>query len=651
MKIPFIYQIKSLSRTVKFFCIGLCAVSVSSCEFLDVVPDNVSTLDHAFSNSTEAEKFLFTCYSKLPQSGSQHGNVGFFGGDEAWLPLDLDTRWVNRDAWDIARGNQNTNDPYHNAWGSNRSAQGYFIGIRLCNTFLENVENENIVPDLQLATRSRWIGEALFLKAYYHYLLLRMYGPIPIVDRNIPVYATPEETKVVRMPIDTCVNYIARLFDEAYTRLPAYISRPTTELGRVTQPIALACKAKLYLLAASPLFNGNTDYANFRNAEGENFFNQTYDESKWIRAAEATKAAIDLAEEYGAQLYYFDNNSPIQLSEESMVQMNIRNAVCDPWNDEIIWGNGNSRPNDLQKTCVPLINNDFLNTDCWGMMAPPLKIVEMFYTKNGVPINEDKDLAQNYTRYETLRTVEDSERVNLQPGQQTAALNFDREPRFYADLAFDRSAYLLYSIPSQSDQEPFYVNARLGELGNGVTQSMYSATGYFVKKLVHWESTFIQNGQRREYPWPEIRLADLYLMYAEALNESKSAPDNEVYEYIDRVRQRAGLDGVVESWQEHSTNPSKPTTKAGMREIIQQERNIELAFEGQRFWDLRRWKTANEELNKPIQGWAIDQQEAAAYYQKRTIFMQKFIAPRDYLWPIQEAELRRNTDLVQNPGW
>ena len=98
MKIPFIYQIKSLSRTVKFFCIGLCAVSVSSCEFLDVVPDNVSTLDHAFSNSTEAEKFLFTCYSKLPQSGSQHGNVGFFGGDEAWLPLDLDTRWVNRDA-------------------------------------------------------------------------------------------------------------------------------------------------------------------------------------------------------------------------------------------------------------------------------------------------------------------------------------------------------------------------------------------------------------------------------------------------------------------------------------------------------------------------------------------------------------------------
>ena len=88
-----------------------------------------------------------------------------------------------------------------------------------------------------------------------------------------------------------------------------------------------------------------------------------------------------------------------------------------------------------------------------------------------------------------------------------------------------------------------------------------------------------------------------------------------------------------------------------MREITHRERTIELAFEGHRFWDLRRWKTANEELNKPIQGWDISQKDADAYYQKRTIFMQKFVAPRDYLWPIQEAELRRNTALVQNPGW
>lgn len=651
MRKTMIYRLNSLSNIAKALCIGMCMVSVNACDFLDVVPDNVTTLDHAFSNSTEAEKFLFTCYSRLPSSGSQHENVGFFGADEAWLPKDLDTRWVNSDGWNIARGQQNTNAPFHNGWGGGKSAKNYFQGLRLCNIFLENIQDESKVLDLPLDTRTRWIGEALFLKAYYHYLLLRAYGPIPLVDKNIPVSATPEETRQERIPVDSCVNYIANLFDQAYHKLPAYISRPTTELGRITQPIALACKAKLYLLAASPLFNGNTDYANFKNAKGEPFFNQTYDESKWTRAAIATKAAIDAAEDNGAKLYYYENNSPVSMTEATITQMNVRNSICDPWNEEIIWGNSNSRPVDLQKLCIALINNDFISTDCWGMMAPPLKMVEKFYTKNGVPINEDKDLAQNYTRYETLRTATDAEKINIQSGQQTAALNFDREPRFYADLAFDRSSWLLYSVPSQSDQEPFYVNARLGELGNGVVQSMYSTTGYFVKKWVHWESTFVQNGQRKEYPYPEIRLADLYLMYAEALNESKSAPDDEVYYYIDEVRRRAGLDGVKKSWAEHSTNPSKPTTQNGMREIIQRERTIELAFEGQRFWDLRRWKTANEELNQPIQGWDISQKDADAYYQKRTIFMQKFVAPRDYLWPIQEAELRRNTALVQNPGW
>ncbi len=86
MKISIIYRLKSFSKTVKFVWVGLCMAAVSSCDFLDVVPDNVSILDHAFSNSTEAEKFLFTCYAQLPQNGSENGNVGFFGADEAWLP-------------------------------------------------------------------------------------------------------------------------------------------------------------------------------------------------------------------------------------------------------------------------------------------------------------------------------------------------------------------------------------------------------------------------------------------------------------------------------------------------------------------------------------------------------------------------------------
>jgi hypothetical protein len=88
-----------------------------------------------------------------------------------------------------------------------------------------------------------------------------------------------------------------------------------------------------------------------------------------------------------------------------------------------------------------------------------------------------------------------------------------------------------------------------------------------------------------------------------------------------------------------------------MREIIQQERGIELSFEGQRFWDLRRWKKAGEVLNQAITGWSVYQDKTADYYRVRTIYTQNFVAPRDYLWPIRTDDIRVNPNLVQNPGW
>ncbi|WP_282457368.1 RagB/SusD family nutrient uptake outer membrane protein [Chitinophaga sedimenti] len=88
-----------------------------------------------------------------------------------------------------------------------------------------------------------------------------------------------------------------------------------------------------------------------------------------------------------------------------------------------------------------------------------------------------------------------------------------------------------------------------------------------------------------------------------------------------------------------------------MRSIIHTERAIELAFEGSRFWDLRRWKKAAEVMNAPIYGWDIEQSDATAYYRKKLLFNQRFVAPRDYFWPIREYDLIVNPNLVQNIGW
>jgi hypothetical protein len=124
-----------------------------------------------------------------------------------------------------------------------------------------------------------------------------------------------------------------------------------------------------------------------------------------------------------------------------------------------------------------------------------------------------------------------------------------------------------------------------------------------------------------------------------------------VYTYLDKVRERAGLQGVVTSWNQYSNNPGKPSSKEGLRSIIHQERLIEMAFEGSRLWDLRRWKESALELNKPITGWDRTQAAPADYYRVVNIYPQKFIAPRDYFWPIREYEISVNPKIVQNIGW
>jgi hypothetical protein len=162
------------------------------------------------------------------------------------------------------------------------------------------------------------------------------------------------------------------------------------------------------------------------------------------------------------------------------------------------------------------------------------------------------------------------------------------------------------------------------------------------------------------YAWPIMRLSDLYLLYAEALNEAEGprGPNSaEMFKYIDAVRARAGLKGVKYCWDMY-TNNSKYGNQEGMRQIIQRERLIELSFEGHRFWDIRRWKTAYDEYQTPMQGWfmnvsIIDGTESEVnqmMYTPQLLLEQKF-GNRDYFWPISSSDIDVNPNLVQNIGW
>lgn len=630
----------SFSRMKAFslFCFFSLGLSVSCDSYLDIVPDNVATLDNAFTVRTQAEKFLHTCYSYMPRHGDLGSDPAMEGGDEIWRINIRGSAMFN-----IARGLQNMVNPYGDNW------EVLYRALRDCNIFLENIEK---VPDMSAPERARWASEVKFLKAYYHFCLVKRYGPIPLVKENLPIWATPEEVKVMRDPVDSCFNYIADLIDESLENLPLEIVNPMDELGRITLPIALSIKAKVLVTAASPLFNGNPDQTGLRNPDGVALFSTSFDAGKWNRAAEACKEAVDACHEAGFSLYYFTPElGQFKLTDTITTQMSIRNSFCHRWNSEIVWANTQTNSRSTQILATTFLDPQFLdNFPLRGELSPPLKMAELFYSHNGVPIAEDKTWMYN-ERYR-LREASEQDELYVRRNFVTAGLHFDREPRFYANLGFDGGIW--YGHGHYDDSKPaelFYLEGLGGQRNGSNLFDRGTITGYFIKKYVHFQNVIGTgtNYSVTPYPWPIIRLADVYLLYAEALNEA-GGPSAEVFRHLDLVRERAGLKGVQESWELFSSQPGKPSSKDGLREIIRQERLIELAFEGHRFWDIRRWKEAVTLLNQPIAGWDLKQRVPSAFYRPKVVEEQTF-GVRDYFWPIRDQNILVNRNLVQNIGW
>src|SRR5690606_8148526 len=293
---------------------------LSSChKYLDIVPDNIATIDYAFRMRSTAEKYLFTCYSYLPREANMYANPGLFGADELWLSTDKNW-WAN---WQIALGTQNINSPVLDYWNGYNNSTALWQAISQCNIFLDNLDK---VPDIEFMEREQWRSEVLFLKAYYHFYLLRMYGPIPIIDKNLPISSSGEEVRIHRRPVDEVFDYIVATIDQATPSLPMLVRNESAELGRITRPIAVAMKAKILTYAASPLFNNNAEYSNFTNKDGEKLFKTDGNViEKWQRAAEACKEAIEICEDAGYSLFKFQITQQTQnISEETRLQLNNR---------------------------------------------------------------------------------------------------------------------------------------------------------------------------------------------------------------------------------------------------------------------------------------------------------------------------------------
>jgi hypothetical protein len=505
------------------------------------------------------------------------------------------------------------------------------------------------------------IAEVKTLKAYMHFYLICQYGPICPLRESAPVSESTTGIRVYREKIDDCFAYIIQLLDEVIDAeaLPTVIANKSSELGRFTHAAACTMKAKVLIYWASPLFNGNTEYNSFRDHQGEHFFNQTNDPSRWVKAVEACKTAIDACAAGGVRLFQIpDYITQMPMTDSTRLINTLRASVNEQWyaNVETIWGNVSSTiTGGFQKACMAQLQSG--NSSVTSIASVPFATVDLFYSDHGVPIEEDTawlNSSRYMGRFE-VRTGDEKHQFYIAKDESTAEMNFDREPRFYSTLGFDRGKWHSNTYTFLADEQTPFLKNRWGEYSSYRSTTNYNVTGYFPKKLVGLGTSFktADAFDEVDFPTPDLRYASLLLYYAEALNETAEGenghPSDLVYTIINEVRTRAGLEGVLESWRKYSIDPDKPYTKKGMREIIQRERNIELACEGQNYWDSRRWKTAKEH-NRIIQGWNVLGTTESSYYIPTAIYIQKFTL-RDYFAPIPESDLIKNPQLIQNPGW
>lgn len=642
-------------KKIKYvFTIALISIVASCNNYLDIVPDMIATIeDNAFSMRSQSEKFFFMCYSYLPTSGSYNDDPALLGGDEIWLSSQFTS---SPNAKQFALGVQRTNSPYFDYWRGINGGRNLYRGISDCNIFLANIDR---VPDITNEERNRWIAEVEVIKAWLHFYLIRMYGPIPIKDVNLTVQDDTKKTHVFRNTMDECVDYCISKMDDVLSKnhLMITVHDQATELGRITKGVALTMKAKMLVTFASPLFNGNTDYAGLTDRNGVEIFNpnKTEEEKRllWEKAATACKDAIDFFDEIGRnELYKYTGTQFGNISEQTRLKLSIRGSLVERWNDDVIWADSRSWPTDYQIQAYP---RDFNSTQATSQTSNrnnfgvPIKIVDNFYTKNGVPITEDKTWNYN-NRFETS-VVGVDQLYYLQVGEVTAKMFFDREPRLYASIGFDRGIWFGQGNNSETGQAP---HVRQGEYTQNMIAHSWNMTGMWPKKVLHWLT--VASGSTTvtytRYPFPVFRLPDLYLMYAESMNEASNTQEarSKAIQYIDIVRDRAGLKGVAESWVNFSKDPGKFQRQEGLRDIIRQETMIEFVFEGHRLWNLRRWKLAMTEYNKPITGWNLEASNPVEFYRETWVYTRKY-TPRDYFWPISDEEILRNKNTLQNYGW
>lgn len=469
-----------------------------------------------------------------------------------------------------------------------------FDGIYAANLFLEKSDevnldylrydpdqNEQAKYELYMNNIERARLEVRFLRAFFYFELVERYGGVPILEKTYGV--DDDYSGIDRNSLEECIGFIVSECDEIAPELPAV--HESGETGRVTRGAALALKSRALLFAASDLFNDPSWAGGYGHPELISLPDDVDRQDRWDAAARAAKAVLDLSEaRYTLLTSYPDIFLKSYSNNEAIFVRRYGSGYSfEADNYSVGFDNGNSGT------------------------TPSQNLVDAFETKSGKVFDwNDRKMADDPYA--------------------------DRDPRLGFTVLTNGSTF------KDRTMEIF----EGGRDGKGVVNA--TKTGYYLRKYVDPEVNLLQ-GRGTVHAWIIFRLAEIYLNYAEAMNEAYGPSDAHGYgmtalEAVNMIRRRRSVE-----------MPAVPSTVSQdeLRQRIRNERRVELAFEGHRMFDVRRWMIAEETLGAPLKGVDIQQNSQSYIYTPKTVENRTFEA-KMYFYPIPQTDLNIS-GWPQNPLW
>ena len=611
---------------------------VSSCDYLgvsDQLAGGLQNTEQVFDNVSYTKRWYANVFAGIPDySGVNSVNVGAFKNPWTGMCDELVVGYGNSSKY-------NNSDRNAANMGFHRYGDCYKY-IRQANIFLQKAhpimttgaQGDQLLED----ELTQMKANVRFMRAFYHYLLFEQYGPIILVKDKI--YNATEDQDVPRNTVDEVIEYI----DSELTAVASELTQePIFEdkdyRAWPTKGVALAVRAKLWLYAASPLLNGGYREAlSVTNPDGTRLF-PDYDAGKWEKALAACKDFIDYAEAGRYELYkeYKDDNGAVIDPDKSVYNL------FQKYTHEIIWATANNdwggmNGDAFDRRIAPRCEKNGL-----GSTGVTQELVDAFYMKDGFPVSATAYLPQSTLYQEEGYGTYKDQNDNFSKKYTNVTVSnryLNREPRFYNTVFFNGRQW-----PVSCNQVLFYNGGN-----SGVQEGQATLTGYMLFKRFNRSVSLTNPGVASQFrPSIIFRLADFYLMYAEAANEV-NPNDARVLKYLNLVRERAGLPDI------ETLNPAIRGNQELQRAAIQRERQIELATEGQRYFDVRRWMIADKNgegrQNGYVHGMNVRGESNDKEDFNRIVEASQIVFNRKmYLYPMPDSEMRKTKNLVQNPGW